>query len=99
MSKENHEFNVPVQEFGCLFALGDESLASLLRSRVSLNGHGAILKMTRAEAEMIRDRLTTTHLLNGHAGSYSVIEECPGAPFDHSNRLLSCGHNLFIAAI
>jgi hypothetical protein len=28
-----------------------------------------------------------------------VIEECPGAPFEHSNRLLSCGHNWLIAAI
>jgi hypothetical protein len=75
MSEENHEFNVPVQELGCLLALGDESLACLLRSRISLNGHGAIIKMTHAEAEMIRDRLTRRLAEIGFDENYSPNEQ------------------------
>ena len=77
MTEENHEFQVPAEELRYLqeLALGDESLASLVKSHLNTHGSGATVRLTRVEAEKIRDCLTARLAAVGFDEHYSPNQQ------------------------
>jgi hypothetical protein len=77
MMQENHEFQVSAQELDYLKQLvsHDYTLAGLLISKKVANGHKITIRLGRAEAEQLRDYLTTRLSRVGFNKDYSPNEQ------------------------
>jgi hypothetical protein len=77
MMEESHEFQVSAKEFDYLKQLvsRDESLAGLLRSQKGAHGCRVTIRLSRAEAEQLRDYLTTQLATAGFDKNYSPNEQ------------------------
>lgn len=73
MTESRRDFHLSAEEVDYLSQLAedDKSLAKLLQSQECIYGHLAILSLSRAEAEGLRDFLTTKLAAVGFDESYS----------------------------
>jgi hypothetical protein len=76
MKEENHEFRVLAQELDYLKQLvsHDGPLAGLPISKDVTRGHEITIRLSRAEAEQLRDYLTTQLATVGFEEDYSPNE-------------------------
>ncbi len=77
MIEGKHEFQVSAEELEYLKQLAsrDETLASLLRLREGSHGRRATIRLSRAEAEQLRDYLTRQLAAVGFDKNYSPNEQ------------------------
>ena len=77
MKKETDEFEVSTDELEYLKQLvsRDESLAGLLTFQEGAPGRRATIRLSRAEAEQLRDSLTTQLAAVGFDKNYSPNEQ------------------------
>jgi hypothetical protein len=75
--QERHEFQLSAAEFKYLKELTsrDESVAYLLGSKEGTDGRKVTIRLSRAEAEQLRDHLTTRLAAVGFDESYLPNEE------------------------
>ena len=73
MTQEKHDFQLSVDElrYRIRLAAHDESLAMLLKSQEDALGPSLVIRLSRAEAENLRDSLTTQLAAVGFDDDYS----------------------------
>jgi hypothetical protein len=74
--KRNHEFHLSDEELGCLaqFASADQLIATLVTHPEKSPGKRTTIRLSRREAEQLRDFLTTQLASVGFDENYSPNE-------------------------